>query len=377
MRNSIRLGRILGIPVGINWSLLVIAGLLTVGLAGGQFPAEFPGYAPAAYWVVGAITAGLFFAGVLAHELSHAVVAGRNGTQVRGITLWLLGGVAQLDANPSSPGAEFRIAAAGPAMSLGLAGLYAVLASAVSALGLPGLLGSALGWLAFINVLLAVFNLLPAAPLDGGRLLTAALWARSHDQNRAIATASQVGVVLGWGLVGFGALGWLTGLAYGGLWTALIGWFIVNAARQEGAIARARMSLGDLRVRDAMGPVPPRARGWLTVDGFMHEDAPLLHDTVVPVERFDGAVAGLVNVNQLRSVSPFERTARRVQDYALPLAMIRTAQTDERLADVMLRPARGPLDHILVFEGERLVGMVTPADLERVRARPSTPAPTG
>jgi Zn-dependent protease len=372
-RSGIRLGRILGIPVAIDWTLLVIAALLTVSLAGDRYPMEFPGEPVGSYWVVGILTAAIFFASVLAHELSHSVVARRHGIRVDGITLWMLGGVARLGGEAPTPRAEFLIAAAGPATSLVLAGVFGLGAAAISALGAPGLLGSALGWLALINAVLAAFNLIPAAPLDGGRILASVLWFVHGDRDRAMASAAQVGVVFGWLLVGVGALGWLVGLGFGGLWTALIGWFVISAARAEREFAQSRRAYGDVRVRDVMTPDPPRARGWLTVDEFLRDDAPRVHDPVVPVERYDGGIAGLANVEQLRSVPPSEAATRRVSDYTLQLPLIRSAQRDDKLSDVAVRPARGPSQSILVFDGDRLVGIVTPTDLERARGAASTP----
>jgi Zn-dependent protease len=371
-RSSIRLGRIFGIPVGLDWSLLVIAGLLTVSLAADRFPAEFPGEPTGAYWVVGLATAAVFFASVLAHELAHSVVARRHGVRVDGITLWMLGGVAKLGGESPTPRAELLISAAGPGTSVALAGLFAAGAIALGGLGAPELLASALGWLAVINAILAAFNLIPAAPLDGGRILASLLWFHHHDRHRAVATAAHVGVGFGWVLVGAGGVGWLAGLGFGGLWTALIGWFVISAARAEGEMARSRMTFGDVRVRDVMTPNPPRARGWLTVEEFLREDAPRLHDPVVVVERFDGDIAGLANVEQLRAVPPFEATGRRVLDYTVQLRMIRTAEPDDKLSDVAARPARGPSQSILVFDDDRVAGIVTPADLERARTG-STP----
>jgi Zn-dependent protease len=373
-RGGIRLGRILGIPVAIDWTLLVIAGLLTVSLAGDRYPMEFPGQPVGSYWVVGIVTAAVFFASVLAHELAHSVVARRHGIRVDGITLWMLGGMARLDGEARSPRAEFVIAAVGPGTSLVLAGVFGLGAAAISALGGPGLLGSALGWLALINAILAVFNLIPAAPLDGGRILASVLWSIHGNRDRATATAAQVGVGFGWVLVALGAVSWIVGLGFGGLWTALIGWFVISAARAEREFARSRLAFGDARVGDVMTPDPQKARGWLTVDEFLRDDAPRLHDRVVPVERYDGGIAGLANVEQLRSIPPSEAVTRRVLDYTVQRPLIRTAQRDDRLADVAVRPARGPTESILVFDGDRLVGIVTPTDLERARAAASTHA---
>jgi Zn-dependent protease len=362
-RSSIRLGRIFGIPVGLDWSLLLIAGLLTLSLAGDRFPAEFPGEPTAAYWVVGLVTAGLFFASVLAHELAHSVIARRHGVKVDGITLWMLGGVAKLGGESPTAGAEFRIAGAGPATSVGLAALFGVTAYTVSALGAPGLLGSALAWLALINGILAVFNLIPAAPLDGGRILSSLLWFRHGNRYQAAATAAQVGVVFGWLLIGLGGAGFVAGFGFGALWTALIGWFLISAARAEGQMARSRLAFGDVRVRDVMTPDPARVRGWLTVEEFLREDAPRLHDPVAVVERFDGTIAGLVSVDRLRSAPAPEGVMRRVQDFAVPVATFRSAHPDDLLADVAARPVRGRVGHTLVFDGDRLVGLVPPEAL--------------
>jgi Zn-dependent protease len=367
-RSSIRLGRIFGIPVGLDLSLLLIAALLTFSLAVDRFPTEFPGEPTAAYWVVGLVAAGLFFASVLAHEIAHSIVARRHGVRVEGITLWMLGGVSRLGGESPSAGAELRIAAAGPATSVGLAVAFGAGALALSVLGAPGLLGSALAWLALINGILAVFNLIPAAPLDGGRILSGLLWYRHGNRYRASATAAQVGVVFGWLLVAAGGVSWIAGLGFGGLWTALIGWFLVSAARAEGEMARAHLAFGDLRVRDAMVADPPRVRGWITVADFLAEDAPHLHEPVAVVEAFDGSIAGVVSIDRLRSAPAAQEGAlRRVQDYMVPVATIPVAHPDDQLADIAARPTRGRVGHTLVFDDDRLVGFVPPEALASPR----------
>jgi Zn-dependent protease len=252
MRDSIRLGRVLGIPVGIHWSLLVAGGLLTLNLTAGL------GRGAASLLVAG-LAAALLFASVLAHELGHAVVARRNGTETEGITLWLLGGVARLRGRIRSAGAQLRIALAGPLVSLGLAAAFAAAFLAGSVLGVPALVRTALGWLAIVNVVTAVFNLLPAAPLDGGRVLAAALWARHGDEPRAMLSAAKAGRIVGWGLIGLGAAGVLGVLPVGGLWLALLGWFILSAAAAEARAAIPRTSFAgagprlDARERTARG----------------------------------------------------------------------------------------------------------------------------
>jgi Zn-dependent protease len=178
-------------------------------------------------------TAG-FYAGLIAHELSHAVVAQRHGVLVKGIVLWMFGGVAQLEGDTPDARAELRVAAAGPATSLGIAGVTALVAWLLGVIGASSLMVAAVWWLAGINALLAAFNLLPAFPLDGGRILRAALWHRWSDRMKATAVAAKVGQVVGYGLIAIGILEFLAGGgAFGGLWLALVGWFITGAARQQ------------------------------------------------------------------------------------------------------------------------------------------------
>src|SRR5918994_3376981 len=247
MTASLRFGRIAGIPVGASWSALLIAALIAWSLAGRLLPAQAPGLTPGAYWLAGIAGAGLFLGSLLAHEVGHALVARRAGLRVRGITLWLLGGVAQLEDEPASPRDELRVAIVGPAISLALAGAFGVAAAALSVVGAPALLVVVAAWLALGNVALGVFNLLPAAPLDGGRVLRGLLWRRHGNRVRAAVTATRAGVWVGGGLVAYGLLGALTGWGFGSLWTALVGWFLVAAARQERDHAALRSGLGGLR----------------------------------------------------------------------------------------------------------------------------------
>lgn len=168
MNESVRLGRIAGVDVGVNWTVFVIFLLITFGLAAGRFPQEHPGLEPTAYVVAGVVAGLVFMASILAHEVSHAVVAQRNGVDVDGIVLWLFGGVARLRGEPGDPGAEIRVAGVGPLVSVGLGAAFGAVAVLLGGLGAPGITVGVFAWLAVINVVLAVFNLVPAAPLDGG-----------------------------------------------------------------------------------------------------------------------------------------------------------------------------------------------------------------
>src|SRR5260370_40650406 len=200
MGQSFSLGQISGIRIGVNWSVILIVALLAYGLAAGQFPAEVPRRPEAEYVVAAIVTAVAYMGSLLAHELAHSLVARRNGVRVEGITLWLLGGGSRLQGEVPEPGAEGRVAAAGPLTSLLLGGVFTLVAWLLHASGVGGVVVAALAWLGGINILLAVFNVIPAAPLDGGRLLQAVLWAVTRDRLKAAMGAARSGQVFGWAL---------------------------------------------------------------------------------------------------------------------------------------------------------------------------------
>ncbi|HEX4538729.1 MAG TPA: site-2 protease family protein [Acidimicrobiales bacterium] len=368
MRDSIRLGRIAGVKVGLNWSLPVLAVLLGAGLAGTTLPSNAPGSSSWAYGVAGSLTAVAFIAAILAHELGHAVVARRQGSAVDGITLWALGGLTRIDGEARSPAAEFRISGIGPLVSFALGlGLGAV-GLALGALGWSPLVAAAFDWLGAINLILAVFNVLPGAPLDGGRLLHAALWRHHGDKLRATETVSRIGWVLGLALVALGLVGFaLSG--FGGLWLALVGWFLMTASRAERSQARLLHGLQDLRAVDLMSADPVRSPGWVTVQAFMDDYALAPHPTAFPLEAWSGGLSGLVDVNQLRSVPPAERRIRRVVDVAWPLASVAVVRPDQPATEVAKLMAQSPAGRALVIDGDRLLGIISASDLTS-RRRP-------
>lgn len=232
-RGAIRLGRIFGIDVSANIGVLGIGALLTWSLAVSILPDGAPGLVSMAYWAVAFLGALCFLGSLLLHELAHSVVARRNQVEVDGITLWLFGGVSQFRTDPATPGADFRITAAGPGTSLLLGAAFFGLSEALSAVGGPAVHVVMLEWLALINIVLAVFNLLPGAPLDGGRLVAAALWKLRGDRTAGRIGAAKAGRVVGAGLMALGGVEiYLLG-GGSGLWTVLIGWFLFNAARSE------------------------------------------------------------------------------------------------------------------------------------------------
>jgi Zn-dependent protease len=364
MTASLRFGRVAGIPVGANWSALFIALLIAWSLGGQLLPAQVPGLAPATYWLAGAVGAGLFLGSLLAHEIGHALVARRAGLRVRSITLWLLGGVAQLEDEPASPGDELRVAVVGPAVSLALAVGFGLAAAALSVVGGPVLVVAVAAWLALANVVLGLFNLLPAAPLDGGRVLRGLLWRRHGSRVRASVAATRAGVWVGAGLIGYGLLGTFTGWGIGTLWTALIGWFLITAARQERDLAVLGRGLAGLRADQVMAPVPAIAPAWFTVDAFLREYVEPWQASVLPLRSFDGDPAGVVTAAALYAVPRDRRHVVRAGDVAIPMSALLLVAPDHAVGDLAARLAGGRTVAAVVAGG-RLLGIITADALAR------------
>src|SRR5918999_1926252 len=254
MGSGWKVGRLAGIEISIHPSWLVIAFLITYSLAESQFPRTFRGWTAAEYWLVAAATATLFFASVLAHELSHATLARRFGLKVEGITLFIFGGATTIDAESHTPRDEALIALAGPATSLLIGGLLVFGGLFV---GQPQL-GALVSWLGFVNLALGIFNLIPGFPMDGGRILRAFLWRVRGDRLVATRNAATVGRLLAYGLVGLGVfIALQPGGLFSGLWLAVIGWFLSNAAESTLMQAGGGASPRGGRGGGAGGSQPP------------------------------------------------------------------------------------------------------------------------
>ncbi|HEY9389694.1 MAG TPA: site-2 protease family protein [Mycobacteriales bacterium] len=365
MNESFSLGRIAGVRVGVNWSVLVIFGLIVYGLAGVQFPSLYPGYVGGAYLLAGLLAALVFVGSLLAHELAHAVVARHNGLTVEGITLWLFGGVARLSGEAPSPGAELRIAGVGPLVSLLLGVGFAILAVLVRVSGVHGLTIAVLGWLAGINIVLAIFNVVPAAPLDGGRLLRAIVWWRTGDRLKATIRAAQAGRVFGWFLIIAGLLFFLTGQLPGGLWLALIGWFLIGAASAEGQQAAVRQALAGLPVLRIMTSEPMTVPAAMSVHDFLTNYTLAHRHSAYPVLDPAGEVIGLVTHGRITSVPPDDRARVLVGEAACPMDEVPTTTPNEPVADLLPRLGGCAEGRALVFDQGRLTGIVALSDVTR------------
>ena len=352
-------GRIAGVQVGANWSWIIIVWLVVWSLAVEVFPDAAPGLSDGAYLVMAGVATLAFFGSLLLHEVGHAVVARREGMEIEGITLWLFGGVARFKGMFPSAGAELRIALAGPAVSLGL-GLGFL---AAGALPLPDSVESVVTWLGRINLILLAFNMIPALPLDGGRVLRALLWRSTGDFTRSTLTAGSVGVALGRVMVGAGVLLVLLAGSAGGLWLALIGLFVSGAARAETLMATTRSALAGIHVSDAMVREPELLRAGLTIADFVRGPFSQSRHASYPVRSGDGRV-GLL----------FFRDVERVPSDQWERATIGSVTAwegealapDDDLGDALVRLSRLPTGRALVLEQGALAGLLSMTDVSRL-----------
>lgn len=365
MQSSLRFGRILGIPIGAHSSWLLIAGLVTISLARGYFPREYPGWGPETYWVVAAITAALFFASVLIHELGHSIVARREGLPVHGITLFVFGGIAQIGREPSSAFSELRIAIAGPLTSLALAGAFRVLGLLEivhPVLGAPGI------YLSRINALLALFNLIPGFPLDGGRVLRAMLWHLGRDFRQATFWAASVGRGVALLLIGWGVVRTLSG-DLGGLWIAFIGWFLENAAESSYQHVAVRDLLSGVRVRDLMTSECPTVPGALPLERFVDEHVLRAGRRCVVVTNGTDLL-GLVTLHNIKTVQREEWASRTVADIMTPIEGLQRVHPNDNVLTVLQRMDEADVHQVPVTDNGQLVGLFTREHLIRyIRAR--------
>jgi len=357
--SSFTIARIAGIRIGVHWSWLVVFALITWSWATAVFPDQNPGLGDGTYVAMAIAAAVLFFTSLLLHELGHAFQARREGMEIDGITLWLFGGVAQFRGMFPSAGAEFRIAIAGPLVSILLGAGFVGLAFAIT--GVDAVDGIA-AWLGYMNLTLLVFNLLPALPLDGGRVLRSALWALRRDFGWATRVAAAIGRAFGALFVAGGlALFFFSAAATNGIWIALLGWFLFGAASEEARYGRLHGALAGLRARDLMTPTlttvsPDQTIGEL-MDGVAWADRP---DAYPVVE--GGRPVGLLPFRVIADVPRGEWNARTVGESMLPIAVIPLLAGDESLEEA-LRALSGGIGRALVLEGDRVAGLLSVSDI--------------
>lgn len=362
--NRLTLFDLFGFKVRVDASWLVLAALIVWSLAAGYFPYAAPGYEPFAYWGMGLVGLAGLALSIIVHELAHALVARRQGMPISGITLFVFGGVAEMEDEPPTPKGEFLMAIAGPMMSLAVAALCYGLAA-----GLAGRLGAGpgngavvvLAYLGMLNMMLMAFNLIPAFPLDGGRVLRAALWAWKGDILWATLMAARSGFVLGIGLMAWGAYAVFQGALVPGLWWCVIGLFVRMAASQAYRQQVQRTGLAERSVARLMTPDPLWVPPSLSLERLAEEVMWGRAYKCLPVVE-DGRLAGVVTLDSLHRVPRADWSRRTVAELMEPLglqAITETASAAEALVR-MRRIGRSPL---MVTRGGRLVGVLGVSDL--------------
>ena len=361
---TVRVGRLAGIPIGIHPLWILIVALITWSLGAVYYPDQVDGISPGASYALGFASALLLFASILMHELGHAIVARRHGVEIEEIDLWLLGGVAKLSGAPRHATDELRYAIAGPAVTAGVIALFAI-AAAIST-DAPEGLRAVIEYQLAVNILILLFNLLPAFPLDGGRVLRALLWQRSGDLARATGTAAMIGRGFGYGLIGVGLLGAIVGLPTG-LWFALIGFFLILAARAEETHQRVKSALGGEEARELMAFPAVTISADATVDEAVRQFA---HHRYRAFPVVDGErVSGVVTLDRVEAIPAAQRAALRVRDItdSDPELFI---NEHTNVAELLDQPAFQRTGRAIVLAERGGVGILSLTEVERaVRAQ--------
>lgn len=357
-QRGVNLFRVAGVQVALDYSWIAIFLLVFWSLSAGYLPGEYPGYGWPSYVATGLIATLLFFTSVLLHELSHAVVANRLGQEVRRITLFIFGGMAHLSGEPRNPQAEFKIAVVGPLTSAGLAALFYIISYPLERAAVEPLWTAIFRYLGFVNVALAIFNLLPGFPLDGGRLLRAFFWHRTGDLRSATRRAADWGSGIAIGLMVLGGVQIFSGALVGGLWLIFIGMFLRGAARASYYGVVVDQALGRSHVRDLMVRDPVVMSGDTTVNEAV-EDYFLRHGYGgFPVDSA-GRIEGLISLSMVQRCPREERGSRTVREIMRPVEPALTIAPEATVVEALNRMATEDVGRLIVSENGRLHGLIT------------------
>lgn len=354
-RHNIPLGRILGIPIGLDYSWFLIFGLLTWMLAGSYYPAEFKNWPPLLYWFMGATTAIMLFASVLLHELGHSVVALRFKVPVRSITIFIFGGVAELGGEPPSAKAEFLIAIAGPIVSLSLGALCSVAQPVVA--GIQPLWGL-LKYLAYINFALALFNLIPGFPLDGGRVFRAFVWSVTKNMRQATMVAANVGRFFGFVFIFAGVWRMFSGNFGGGLWIAFIGWFLDNAASAQVHQVMFQGLLAGHTVSQAMSSHCATVSADLTLQQLVDDHILGGGQRCFLVTR-GAETVGMITLHRIKEVPRPDWATTSAARVMLPLEQLKRTEPDTPLWTALEQMDRDGVNQLPVTRDNHVVGMLS------------------
>ncbi len=363
-RGSLVLGAIRGIPIRIHFTWLIIFGLLSWSLASGYFPQRYPDLPIAAYWIKGIIAALFLFGSVLVHELMHALMAQNLRVPIAGITLFALGGVSEMKQEPPNPSAEFMIAIVGPLASLVLAGMFWLIWRALEREGPDPSFAAIALYLVGLNTVVAVFNMLPAFPLDGGRVLRSIIWAITKNLQKATYLATRVGRIFAYILISIGAVSLFAGAGFQGIWMALIGFFLLQGAEASYTQVLLKEALAGIAIRDIMVKdvvsVPPGLSVRALIERYF-----LTHGYGgFPVVE-QGQVEGLVSLGDVKRVPPEDYDRLTVREVMMPLAERLTIAPEEDVSVALQRMAEDELGRLIVMERGRMLGLVTKTGLSR------------
>lgn len=368
MDGGIRLGRIFGIEISLDYSWFIIFAIITFALAFSLFPQLIPGLGIIVYIITGIVTSILFFASVLFHELVHSVIALRNGIRVEGIRLILFGGVSQISGEARTPGIEFRMALAGPVSSLVLGGIFLGIFFLGISLNLGPIITVAAFWLGFINILLGLFNLIPGFPLDGGRVLRSAIWYFTGNLRQATDIAAGIGKGVAYTMIVGGIVGpFLTG-NFGLIWFILLGWYLLRAAEAEYEQTIAQESLRGIRVGEVMTKNPETVGPGITIEEMVDKHFIRHHWVAYPVVE-NGDAKGMITLKSIENVPRKDWKNRYVGDVMRPLSPKIVTSPDTEVYNILPRLSAEAEGRMLVLEDGHLVGIITRTDIRRTIVR--------
>jgi len=366
MNRSLHIITVLGIPIEINYSWFIIFFLVTWTLAKNYFPIALPHSSPLVYWIISIIAAIFFFLSLLAHELSHSIVAVKNKLPISGITLFVFGGVAHMTKEPETPGIEFKMAAAGPLCSFAISLLFFVLTQLLYSLKFPMAIVVATDYLSFINLMVGIFNLIPGFPLDGGRILRAALWSLFGDIKKATQIASSFGKGFAYFLMGMGFLYLVYGAALSGIWLIFIGFFLRDAASVSYQQVAFKKYLSGVKVRDIMTKNVVTVNGDITLLSIVDDYFFKYRFTTIPVVTDEGEIKGIVTIHSVKDVPRERWAATNVSEAMIPIKtdLVVSPQTD--ILEALSQMAGNGIGRLLVTQDGKLIGIISQRDVIRL-----------
>ncbi len=361
MGGTISLGRILGIKFQIHFSWFIIFIIISTFLTLQVFPENLPEQEQYIYWIMGLVTAVLFFTSVLIHEMAHSLVGQANGIPIKNITLFIFGGAAQSTREAESPGAEFKMAIAGPLISVVLAGIfgvtYLVFNESVDQVAAVAL------WLAWINMVLAVFNLLPGFPLDGGRVFRSIIWRLSGNYRKSTVIASYVGRGVGLSIIAGGVvIIFITRDVLAGVWLALIGWFVEGAARSSYHQLNLQQMLKGFNVSQVMEMDCVKVPQETTIDGYLKDYASNNKNSCILLTD-QGVVTAIVDLKKAGASGGQDRGKTELKDSAVPIEKLGATSTEENLLSIVQQMNEKSIHQIPVYQDGKIIGLV---NLEKI-----------